>query len=266
MRRNDDMVINGKLGFKSLVTIRYILPDGSLSDIISQGSNITTIAGAGFLTRKIFEPLHDVEEVTPSYNTQLGLENDQPIPRTAEEYVYLFALGTGGCGKEPYQKYVPRYLSWIKPEELIPFKYVDLNADIPATLRETYFGRVERTTKVIYYFKRPENIEEPERVQRYIDGTPIDSSVYRNPREDEAETRVRLHLKATKDELRSFFRATTGINSARVNQVSLLTAYPKRYDGFTFYQNIRPLTLYNFNTIPLIDESLGIDIKYDLYL
>lgn len=254
-----------KMGFRSEVTMRKILPDGSLGEILNQDHNITGIAGAGFLARKLFSALHDNTDVTPSYNDQLGLENNIPTPVTGEEYVYLFAMGTGGCGKEPYQKYEPQYLSWIKPEELIPFKYCDITADIPDSLRDTYYGRCERTSKIIYYFKVPENIETPEFSQRYLDGTPIDSSVYRNVRTDEGETRVQLHLKITKEEARQFFRATTGINTARVNQISLLTAYPKMVDGKVYYQNIRPLTIYNFNTIPLIDDEVGIDIKYDLY-
>lgn len=253
------------IGIKTHIVMRWILPDGRLGDIINEGHNITTIAGAGFLTRKLFEPLHDVEEITPSYNDQLGLDNNMPIPVTGEEYIYLFAIGTGGCGKEPYQKYEAQYLSWIKPEELIPFKYVDISTDIPDSLRDTYHGRCERTNKIIYYFKSPENIISPERLQQYVDGTPLDASVYRNTRKDEAMTRTQLHLKITKEECRSFFRATTGINNARVNQISLLTAYPKRLDGKVYYQNIRPFSLYNFNTIPLIDDELGIDIKYDLY-
>ena len=254
-----------KTSIRTHVVMRKILPDGSLGEILIEGHNIVQIAGAGFLTRKLFEALHDEAEVTPSYNDQLGLDNNIPTPKTAEEYIYLFAMGTGGCGKEAYQKYEPNYLGWIKPEELIPFKYVDISTDIADELRETYYGRCERTNKIIYYFKRPENMDAPERVQQYIDGTPIDSSVYRSARQDEAETRVRLHLKITKEEARSFFRATTGINTARVNQISLLTAYPKMVEGKIYYQNIRPLTLYNFNTINLIDETIGVDIKYDLY-
>ena len=257
--------VKERTSIRTHVTMREILPDGSLGKVLNEGHNIVQISGAGFLTRKLFEALHDTAEVTPSYNDQLGLENNIPTPITAEEYVYLFAMGTGGCGKEAYQKYEPEYLEWIKPEELIPFKYVDIATDIPDELRDTYYGRCERTNKIIYYFKRPENIESPERVQQFIDGTPIDASVYRSARMDDAETRVRLHLKITKEEARAFFRATTGINTARVNQISLLTAYPKMVDGKIYYQNIRPLTLYNFNTIYLIDEALGVDIKYDLY-
>ena len=247
------------------ITIKELLPDGSTGKLLNEGHNIVTIAGAGFLTRKLYSALKDREEITPSYNDQLGLENNLPTPKTADEFIYLFAIGTGGCGKEPYQKYEPQYLSWIKPEELIPFKYLDINADIADSLRDTYYGRCERTSKLIYYFKTPENISAPDIVQQYEDGTPIDSSVYRSNREDDSETRVQLHLKVTKDEAKQFFRATTGINTARVNQISLLTAFPKTVDGKIYYQDIRPFTLYNFNTIPLIDDELGIDIKYDLY-
>lgn len=259
------MSLNDHIKIRTKVQISELLPDGSAGKVLDVGHNLVTIAGAGFLTRKIYSAFREKTDVTPSYNDELGLDNNFPTPVTDDEFVYLFAIGTGGCGKEPYQKYEPQYLSWIKPENLIPFKYLDIKSDLPDSLRDTYYGRCERTNKIIYYFKTPENISNPEMVQQYEDGTPIDSHVYKSAREDDSETRVQLHLKVTKDEAKQFFRDTTGINTARVNQISLLTAFPKQVDGIIYYQNIRPFTLYNFNSIPLIDEELGIDIKYDLY-
>lgn len=233
--------------------------------LLNEGHNITTLAGAGLLTRKLFESLSTDEEITPSYNTTLGLENTIETAPTSPEYIYLFAIGTSGCGKEPHDLYKEEYADWIQPEDLIPFKYNELDMDIADSLRDTYFGRSIRTNKIAYYFKRPENMDAPEKIQQYVDGTPIDSSVYRSTRKDDAITRVGLHMKVTKDEARQFFYATTGINTARVNCISVLTAWPRLIDGKIYYQNIRPFTRYNFNTIPLIDPELGLDIKYDFF-
>ena len=64
---------------------------------------------------------------------------------------------------------------------------------------------------------------------------------------------------------RDYFIATTGINDARINTISLLTAIPKTVNGFTYYQNIRPLTKLNFPNEELIDLTKGIDFIYQIF-
>ena len=73
---------------------------------------------------------------------------------------------------------------------------------------------------------------------------------------------------------REYFNIATGINSARVNTISLCTAVP--YLGTDkigsdtviqrkYYKDIRPFTKFNFPNESLIDTSKGIDIVYYLY-
>lgn len=239
--------------------------DDRTNQLIEEGHNKTVIAGAGFIVRKLFNGLANTVEVTPTYNAQLGLENTLDVVPSSTPYIYLFGIGVGGCGAEPSQKYEVSYSSWIKPEHLIPFRYCDLDLDIPISMRDNYFGRAVRTNKIAYYFKHPENITVPEYNQQYIDGTPIDSSIYLTSRNDDCETIVQLHLKVTKEDARQFFRATTGINTAKMNSLVICTAWPKIIDGNIYYQDIRPFSKYNFNTVNLIDPELGLDILYDFY-
>ena len=76
---------------------------------------------------------------------------------------------------------------------------------------------------------------------------------------------ILLRLKVTKEDCRDFFVATTGINDARVNTISLLTAWSKEIGGVKYYQDIRPLTKLNFPNEPLIDLTKGLDIIYHIY-
>lgn len=244
---------------------RVRIYDDYTGKLLNDGHNKVILSGAEFAVGKFFEALSRVEKITPTYNDALGLDENLNINATSPEYMYLFCAGTSGCGKDPSQRYEAKYEEWTKPEDLIPFMYVDKDLDISDSLRNTYYGRRAAGNKIAYYFKKPENMDNPDYIRQYLDGTPIDSSVYNSTRTDQIVTMVQLRLKYLKGEGRAFFRATTGIDTARVNTISLCTAWPKLIDGKVYYQAIRPATRYNFPSIPLIDPELGLDIKYDLF-
>lgn len=237
----------------------------SEGNILNEGHNKVILSGAEFAVAKFFEPLSRVDKITPTYNDALGLDENLDINPTSPEYLYLFCAGTSGCGQNPSQRYEARYEEWTKPEDLVPFMYVDKDMDIADSLRSTYYGRRESGNKIGYYMKKPENMDNPDYIRQYIDGTPIDTSVFDNSRTDQIITMVQLRLKYLKGEGRGFFRATTGIDTARINTISLCTAWPKLINSNIYYQSIRPMTRYNFPSIPIIDPELGLDIKYDLF-
>ena len=117
--------------------------------------------------------------------------------------------------------------------------------------------------RIAYYFKAFEL--EPIFKAQYVDGTPIDEHLYVSDNVIDVEVFVELKLSITKRDCRDFFIAHSGINDAKVNTISLCTAYPKDYNGHTYYQGIRPLTRLNFSNESLIDQTKGIDIIYDLF-
>ena len=230
-------------------------------ELVFRGSNKVVLAGAGFSARKHFNITSP--EITPSYNTKLELENtDNSGSGSSNSKVYLFAVGTDGCGTENSQVYPVDYRSWIGTDALVPFRYV--TTDLGGDLRNKYFGRKEVSGGYFaYYFKAFEN--NPTLVQRFVDGTIIDSGVYENSNTNDVETYVELNLKITKEDCREFFISKDGINDARVNTISLLTAWPKVVNGITYYQDIRPLTKLNFPNESLIDSTKGLDIIYHIY-
>lgn len=231
-----------------------------------RGSNRVIVGGSAFTAAKHFNITPKV--FTPSYNTVLGLDNtvienfDKPGIRR-DEQVFLFAVGTDGCGQEASQVYDVSYTKWIAPASLIPFRYQLETNDIPESMRDKYFGRKTGNGRIAYYFKAFET--DPVFKQQYSDGTPIDENVYLTDRLDEVESFVELKLSITKEDCRDFFLATTGINDARVNTISILTAWKKEIDGHIYYQDIRPLTKFNFSNESLIDVSKALDIIYHIY-
>ena len=223
--------------------------------------NKVILPGAGFTARCHFDLPRD--EVTPSYNTALGLENSVIETPSAKEKVYLFCVGTDGCGTEGSDVRVENYAKWISPDSLVGFRYPLLANDLTGSLREQYFGRKVVDGRAIYYFKTFDSA--PVLYQRYVDGTAIDANVYDSDKTDEIETFVKLQLMISHEDCRDWFKQTTGINEARVNTVSLCTAWPKTFDGQIYYQDIRPLTKFNFPNEYLIDLTKGISVEYLLF-
>lgn len=243
-----------------------VVKDSDTGETLFEGSNKVIISGSAFTAAKHFNLTPRTR--IPNYNTVLGLDhtiNETFIPSGVrrEEMVFLFAVGIDGCGQEASQVYDVNYTKWIAPENLVPFKYQLATNDIPGHMRDKYFGRKAYNNRIAYYFKAFEN--QPEFIQQYVDGTPIDENIWTSARLEEVESFVRVNLKITKEDCRDFFLATTGINEARINSISLLTAYEKEVDGYIYYQNIAPLTKLHFPNESLIDTSKGIDIIYDIY-
>lgn len=230
-----------------------------------RGSNKVILPGSYFTAAKHFGINPPVK--LPSYNTALGLDGIQALTDKEERdaLVVLFAVGIDGCGPENSQVYDVNYTKWISPENLVPFRYVFDDNDLNATDRKKYFGRkkIAGTDKIAYYFKAFEST--PTMHQQYVDGTPIDENIFISDNKTDVETYVELFLTVTKDDCREFFDATTGINDAKINTISLLTAVPKDLNGYTYYQGIRPLTKLNFPNESLIDLTKGIDITYHIY-
>jgi len=81
----------------------------------------------------------------------------------------------------------------------------------------------------------------------------------------EVEAFVELNMKVTKEDCRDFFIATAGIEAARINQLSLCSAYYTVADGIKYFQNIRPVTQLNIPNESLIDLTKGLDITYHIY-
>lgn len=247
-------------------TSTFIQIRNELGEIIHEElHNKVVVAGSAFTMQKHYNKTAPV--ILPTYNEALGLDNtiteefNEPGIRR-EEQVYLFCVGNDGCGTENHDVKEVDYRNWISPSALVPFR-VQINGDDLTPLeRNTYMGRKtdSANNRIYYYFK--EFDKDPELVMRYVDGTPIDANIYNSTNVLEAESYVELKCKVDTSDCREYYRLTTGINDARINCISILTAWKKVIDGQTFYQDIRPLTRLNFPNEPLIQDTKSLDITY----
>jgi hypothetical protein len=260
----DDCTLNERSyteGLSKLQT-KIILTNRDTGEVIFKGKNKLILPGAEFLAMALFD-LPDVP-LTPSYNTKLNLDNTiyTTTPQDKNK-VFLFCVGTDGCGTENSQVYEEDYRKWIQPEALVPFQYKPKNKDISGSLRAVYYGRKTLGDHFAYYFKAFDS--KPQLVRQFTNGTSIDSTVYDVTDQTPVETYVSMTMSITKDDCRDYFIKTVGINSARVNTISLCTAWKRVVDGFNYYQDIRPVTKLNFPNEPLIDLRKSIDITYQVY-
>ena len=246
-------------------------------EIIFKGlKNKVIISGSSTIARKLFDisgsdsiPTYNASIsnlYTPNIDLQNGVVGIGGASKATKDNpkVLLFCCGQDGCGSENSQVYPVNYTKWISPESLVPFRYQRVSEDISDELRQKYFGRTMSGGYIAYYFKTFESV--PTFVQRYMDGTPIDSSVFNSNKTESAETFVEVTMKITKEDMRDFFIATSGIDRAKINCISLCTAYPVVESGYTYYKDIRPLTRLNFPNEQLIDLTKGIEISYHIYM
>lgn len=274
MRLEDGVLVRDDINGRPVsLNIHNNRPRGVVSAYV-QGTNIplfekrenkVIVDGSMYTAMKHFDMLPPVN--LPTYNTALNLENN--VPLTAREQmdtlVCLFCVGTSGCGPEPSQVYDVDYTKWIAPEDLVPIRYQLADNDLNDTERELYFGRKEipAMNRIAYYFKAFDM--DPQFKAVFIDGTPIDEHIYVSDNTIDVEVYVEMKMSITKRDCRDYFIAHSGINDAKINTISLCVAYPKEYNGHTYYCSIRPLTRLNFSTESLIDQTKGIDIYYDLF-
>ena len=270
LNQRDAVDILSDSSLKTSIDIR----DPETGKILFKGlHNKVIIGGSGLVARKLFDITSD--EVTPTYNDKLGIITPSGTPTSTIDArtdatqdnpkVLLFCLGLDGCGTENSQVYPVNYTKWIPPKEMIPFRFPLTTNDLSKDLRQTYFGRVQTgKDHYAYYFKRFDG--DPVLIQQYVDGTPIDGNVYESEKTDSAETYVEIVLKVTKEDIREYFVATTGIDSAKINSVSLCYAWPVEIDGYLYFNDIRPLTKLNIPNEPMIDITKGIDIIYHVYM
>ena len=224
--------------------------------------NKVLIAGSQLVAQKVF----DLEELValPTYNTDLGLDNAVSSAPTNANKIVLFCCGTKGCGLENSQVYPVKYTGRIAPNaDIIPFRHQLPQNDLSDELRQKYFGRKATHGRVSYYFKGFET--DPTMKARFVDGTVIDSNLYSVTNNTDAELFVEMSLRITKEDFRDYFKATTGINDAKINSLSLCTAWYTEDNGFKYYQDIRPFSQLNIPNEPLIDLTKGIDITYHIY-
>lgn len=267
--------------------------------------NKTVIAGSALTAMKLFDFDRNVLDNTPTYETMLGgLDNGATgttYPTTiiknnsgatvgsihdeTQRKIIGFCVGQGGAGIDISDVFNVKYCDRISPDDIIPFRYPLASAD--DVDEDMYKGKktltVNGQSRVAYYFKAFSNT--PNLVQNYVStiGSFSDAvqpgTVYTNTASaDDAQSYVELHLKITKDDCREFFIAHKGLENAKINQISLVSAWTKTVtvsklnksgslttNTYEYFQDIRPFSLINISNEILSDISKSISVLYTLY-
>lgn len=267
--------------------------------------NKTVIAGGAFTLQKLFNLDRSSLDNTPTYDEVLGLDDAASsatyptvgvtnssgtiigaIPDESQRVILGFAVGNGGAGLESSDVFEVPYASWIQPDFLVPFRYPLATAD--AVDENIYKGKKTITVsngqrRVAYYFKEFSN--SPTLVQNYIStiGTASDTvspnTVYSaGTPADKAQSYVELHLKITNEDCREFFVTHTGLEQAKINQLSLVYGWRRKVSrtklnvsgntvtaNYEIYQQIRPFSLCHIPTELLRERDKGLSIIYTLY-
>lgn len=206
----------------------------------------------------------------PNYNTELELDNTLDYTKVKpknKSIVCLFCVGDSGCGALPKDVFTANYIDRINPvDDIIPFKYVDIDNDINEDMRKVYFGRktLNDEKKIAYYFKAFDT--EPQLHLRYTDGTQINDHMYSIDTTQPAECYVQTKLRITRTDFRDYFEQVKGWDKAKISTLSLCYAwYDDEIDDYKWYQEIYPYSKLNFSTEWLVDLTKGIDIQYSVF-
>ena len=275
-------------------------------ELIFEGHNKTVIAGSALTAMKLFNLDRNCLDATPTYDNIMNLDNGAngttyptvvikdgngnvvgSMHDETQRTIIGFCVGQGGAGLDISDVFDVPYCSWITPDNIIPFRYPLQNAD---NVDETmYKGRkaltlADGSNRNAYYFKTFSNT--PNLVQNYVStiGTFSDSvsasNVYVNngASADKAQSYVELHLKITKDDCREFFIAHKGIENAKINQISLVSAWTKQVEvtkmdslgnlvtkTYEYLQDIRPFSVLNIPNEIISNHEKSLSILYTLF-
>ena len=271
-------------------------------ETIWEGHNKTVIAGSALTAMKLFGLDRSVLNNTPTYDAEMKLDNAGTgttgpmisvvdknganigaVNDETQRTIIGFCVGQGGAGLDISDVFEVEYCSWITPDNLIPFRYPLANADnVDETVYKGRKSSVGDTGRNAYYFKTFSN--NPNLVQNYVStvGSFSDlvssGNVYNNTIADEAQSYVELHLKITKDDCRDFFIAGKGIENAKINQISLVSAWTKTVSvtkldingnnitsDYEYFQDIRPFSVVNIPNEIISNLEKSLSIVYTLY-
>jgi hypothetical protein len=247
-----------------------------MGEEIFRKSNIILVGGRRFTLEKLFNITpNDAQRIT--LNNIFHVNENEPelqgVGPRREKAVCLFGVGRGGSNltfgsvKNPNAREYGLY-------DMVPMRYVDASNDLTTEEREKYYLRVVEGDKVAYYLKRFEleprivmKVGEQEYVPDLSDNNPV-STIGELIERDDVDCYVELQLKVSADDVREFYEATEGLETARVNELSLMAGYQPDHAAGTWvdYLGIEAFSKLTFNNEPLDDQTKELNIIYRIYI
>lgn len=255
---------------------KITITDHNTGEVLGEYENKIVVSGSIFSGCRIFGI--DTSLILPSYNDEMEFDNDQPKDPDGmkKSMVQLFCVGDDGCGATQKDVFVCNFTDRIKPLTdidnvelgcIYPFRFQDIDDDLPEQLRDYYFGRKTYTDRIAYYFKAFDTI--PELHVKYTDGTQVDDNMYNNNTDQVTECYVETRLRITRNDFRDFFEQIIGWDNARISSLSLCYAWEYEITEddkvHKYYQDIYPYTKLNFPVEFLVNLDKAIDFNYQVY-
>lgn len=260
---HDNIIIKNESHYMTPKKTKIMIYDDD-GNLLGENTNKMLVTGSQFSACSQFDI--DPLIVFPNYNNDLGIDNTLNNNVNSKNCICLFACGTSGCGIKASEVYPVDFTKRIAPENLIPFRYEKTANDLSKAQRDVYFGRkpIPAEDRVAYYYKAFDS--KPQLHIQYADGTEIDQNVYNNTTTQNAIVYVETRLRVTKTDFRDWFFQKDGIENARINTLSLLTAwYHLGDDEIKYYQDVIPDTQLNFSNEWLVDLTKGVNIVYQVF-
>lgn len=250
---------------------KIIIRDHNTGEILGEVHNKILVPGSQVTACNQF----GLQQIVnfPTYNTELDLYNSYPEweePPKNMPITCLWCAGRDGAGTSPNEVFTVTNTDRIEPvNDILPFRYVDLDQDLDEDQREIYYGRrINGTTqKVSYYFKTFDT--QPQLHIEYLDGTEVTSDMWSIVTSQPVEIFIEMRLSVSRLDFRDYFDQVLGWDKANISTVSLVTAWYDEFeeDGKTFkyYQDIIPFSKFNFRSEDLTDLTRAIDFNYQVF-
>lgn len=244
----------------------------AFGNLLQRKSNIILLGGRRFVLEKIFN-IEAPFSKKVTLNSLLNInerEHINPVPGPGQEKcVCLFGVGRGGSEisfgsiHTPAEKEFNLY-------DIIPMRYVSVREDLSAEEQSKYFLKKlsDDGEYNVYYLKKFES--DPELVikidgEEYFPNIDTDNepvNISRLIDRTDVEMYIQLHLKISAEDVREFFIATSNIDEARINELSVYFGYPSASD----YAGVEAFSKITFNNEPLDDETKELDIIYKFFI
>lgn len=300
IKLSDTTKVDDKLKLRSFIEdriaagpkkTRIVVRNHDTGEILADTTNKIVVSGSYLNGAKLFGLDLPSEQIFPSYDKQMEMDTTiSDVEHSDDPIVCLFCVDDSGCGSEQKDVYKNTNKDRIVPiikrnaetqewepitdlheatgQMIMPFRFVDADADLNSDLRKFYFGRKEYefdgNNKIAYFFKKFDTA--PQLHIQLADGTQITDNVFDIETSQSIECFVETRLRITRADFRDYFDQVLGWDHARVSSVSLLFGtYKIDGDDITWFENVRPYTKLNFPFQWLVDLTIAIDFDYQIF-
>lgn len=245
-----------------------IVGKNKLGETLFESENRLVLGGSFYVLGKLFDvpPPIKIEYLNDIMGIATGGDPITDLyPR--ENKVCLFGVGTGGADESISNVY-PVSVKEREIEQMVPFRFTE---SLTPEEEQMYFFKKkdEVSGKTLYYLKHFAG--EPDMKALWVDakvegedGTPVQTGVHINPRQDDIESFVELPLHINARDLREWFEANGEIEKSRFNTLAIFSGTFADCGGYMDYKQVTMVAKFNIpNEMLLLEKDLT--IYYRIY-